>query len=266
VKNIKKVVKKIIPKKYHSDVRFLYNHFRALSYFGLKYQCNICNGHFRKLLPIGIDNNASKNIVGGGYRYALCPRCLSTDRERLIYWYLINKTNIFSSQKKIKLLHIAPEKNLKKAFRNSNKIQYIDGDLNPLTADKIIDITDINFKDNYFDFIICNHVLEHVKNDKKAMSELFRVLKPDGEAILQVPISEYNKETFEDFSITTPEEKEKSFGQKDHVRIYGKDYQKRLENAGFKVKLYDIKRDLNIRDIEKCGINKKEILYIGKKQ
>ena len=116
MKNIKKVVKKIIPKKYHSDVRFLYNHFRALSYFGLKYQCNICNRHFRKLLPIGINNNATKNIVGGGYRFALCPGCHSTDRERLIYWYILNKTNILHSQKTIKLLHIAPEKKFAESF------------------------------------------------------------------------------------------------------------------------------------------------------
>ena len=97
------------------------------------------------------------------------------------------------------------------------------------------------------------------------MSEIFRVLKPGGEAILQVPISKYNKETFEDFSIILPEEREKIFGQKDHVRIYGKDYQKRLENAGFKVNLYDIKNDLNIQDIKKYGLKEEEILYIGKK-
>ena len=104
-----------------------------------------------------------------------------------------------------------------------------------------------------------------MKDDKKAINELFRVLKPGGEAILQVPISKYNKDTFEDFLITAPEEREKSFGQKDHVRIYGKNYPKILENIGFKVNLYDIKKDLNIRNIEKYGINKEEILYIGKK-
>lgn len=98
------------------------------------------------------------------------------------------------------------------------------GDLNPLVADRKIDIININFEDSYFDFIICNHVLEHVQDDRKAMSELFRVLKPGGEAILQVPISKYNKETFEDFSIISQKEREKYFGQKDHVRIYGKDY------------------------------------------
>ena len=144
-------------------------------------------------------------------------------------------------------------------------INYVSGGLNPLVADRKIDITDINFGNDYFDFIICSHVLEHVQDDRKAMSELFRVLKPGGEAILQVPTSKYNKKTFEDFSITSPEEREKYFGQKDHVRIYGKDYKNRLESVGFKVKLYDIKKDLSIQDIKKYGLNKEEILYIGKK-
>jgi len=201
----------------------------------------------------------------GGYRYVLCPRCHSSDRERLVYWYIVNKTNILHSQKTIKLLYIAPEKNLQKALKAFSKIKYISGDLNPLVADRKIDITDINFKDNYFDFIICNHVLEHIQDERKAMSELFRVLKPEGFAILQVPISKKVKETFEDFSITTPGEREKYFGQKDHVRIYGKDYKRRLKSIGFKVELYDIKKDLSIRDIKKYGLNEEEILYICKK-
>ena len=83
-----------------------------------------------------------------------------------------------------------------------------------------LDIADTNFENDYFDFIICNHVLEHVQDDRKAMRELFRVLKPDGKAILQVPISKCNKETFEDFSIILPEEREKYFGLKKHMRIY----------------------------------------------
>jgi len=97
------------------------------------------------------------------------------------------------------------------------------------------------------------------------MHELFRVLRPKGFAILQVQISKKAKETFEDFSITSPEERKIYFGQKDHVRIYGKDYKKRLESIGFKVELYDIKKDLSIQDIKKYGLNEEEILYLGKK-
>ena len=255
----------MVPKKYNSEISCLYNYLKSLYFFGFKYRCIFCNGHFRKLLPMGINKNVTNDIVGGGYRFALCPRCHSTDRERLTYWYLTNKTNILSPQKKTKLLHIAPENNLKKVFSNINKIEYIDGDLNPLKAENQMDITDINFEDNYFDFIICNHVLEHVKDDKKAMRELFRVLKPDGEAILQVPIFRTTIKTFEDFSIVLSEEREKYFGQKDHLRIYGKDYKEKLEGEGFKVKLYDIKDELNTKNIRKHGFNENEILYVCRK-
>ena len=122
----------------------------------------------------------------------------------------------------------------------------------------------MNFEDNFFDVVICSHVLEHIVYDRKAMSELFRVLKSGGEAILQVPISKYNKETFEIFSITFPREREKYFGQRDHVRIYGKDYKKRLESVGFKVEIYYIKKDLSIQDIKKYGLNKEEFCILAK--
>ncbi|MCG2686887.1 methyltransferase domain-containing protein [Candidatus Parcubacteria bacterium] len=129
----------------------------------------------------------------------------------------------------------------------------------------MFDITKMNFQDKFFNVIICNHVLEHVKDDQKAMHELFRVLKPKGIDILQVPISKTVKETFEDFSMTTPEDREKYFGQEDHVRIYGQDYKKRLESVGFKVELYDIKKDLSIKEIKIFGLNQEEILYVCQK-
>lgn len=144
----------------------------------------------------------------------------------MIYWYITKKSNILHSQKTIKLLYVAPEKNLQKVLKSFSHIEYISGDLNPsMNCDIILDITEMNFEDNFFDIIICNHVLEHVKDDQKAMSELLRVLKSEVIAILQVPISKTARETFEDFSMTTPKGREKYFGQKDHVRMYGsKDY------------------------------------------
>jgi len=112
----------------------------------------------------------------------------------------------------IKLLHIAPEKNLQKIFKSFSHIKYISGDLNPLMNCNIrLDITDMNLEDNFFDVIICNHILEYVQDDRKAMSEFFRVLRPEGFAILQVPISKNAEETFEDFSITSLEERERYF-------------------------------------------------------
>lgn len=114
----------------------------------------------------------------------------------------------------IKLLHITPERNLHRVFKANNKIKYFNGDLNPLMAEKVIDITDINFENNYFNFIICNHDLEHVKYDRKAMRELFRILKPGGEAILQVPMFRIIIKTYEDFSIVLSEGREKYFTKK----------------------------------------------------
>jgi len=174
----------MVPKKYHRRISGVCNYLKSLYLFGFKYKCIFCKGHFRKLLPIGLKNDIALGLIGGGLRYSLCPRCHSSDRERLVYWYIVNKTNILHSQKTIKLLHIAPERNLQKALKAFSKIKYISGDLNLLVADRKIDITNINFENDYFDFIICNHVLEHVQDDQKAMSELFRVLKPGGEAIL----------------------------------------------------------------------------------
>jgi len=118
----------------------------------------------------------------------------------------------------------------------------------------------MNFEDNFY-VIICSHVLEHIEDGRKAMRELFRVLKPGGEAILQAPISKYSKKTFEDFSIVFSREREKYFGQRDHVKIYGKNYKNRLKNVGFKLGLYDINKFLSTQDIRKFGLNKEDVLY-----
>ena len=266
MKEVKIFIKRIIPRRYHSKILFSYNYLCSLLLFGFKYKCIFCNGHFRKLLPIGLKNDVAMNLIGGGYRHSLCPRCLSIDRERLIYWYIVNKTNILNLDKIINLLHVAPERNLQKILKSFSHIEYISGDLNPSTdCDIKLDITDMNFEDNFFDLIICSHVLEHIIDDRKAMHELFRVLKPKGIAILQVPISNKKEKTFENFTIVSPEDREKYFGQKDHVRIYGKDYKKRLESIGFSVYIYDIKKDLDLKAIKRFGINPEEVIYICKK-
>ncbi len=126
-----------------------------------------------------------------------------------------------------------------------------------------MDITDIQFPENSFDAIICNHVLEHVIDDYKAMTELHRVLKPGGWAILQVPISLSLDKTYEDFSITTARGREEAFGQDDHVRIYAKDYASRLEQAGFKVNVFnwDAVAGSFGGSSNKYGLNEDEQIY-----
>ena len=151
----------------------------------------------------------------------------------------ITKTNtkrfFLFFEKKIKVLHFAPEKAFLSKFKKLENISYDTIDLNSPLADIKADICNLPLKDNTYDFILCNHVLEHIINDKKAMQELYRVLKKGGIGIFQVPIDITKNKTFEDFSITDPKERNKLFGQYDHVRIYGMDFFDRLINVGFKV-------------------------------
>ncbi len=236
IEAIKAFLKILIPVKVRAKLRAAQE--RA-SYFGLRYKCPICKARLKTFFPFGFDFPVikDKKIVGGGCRQnAVCPICGSYDRERLLYLYLLHKTDIF--QKPKKLLHIAPEEAVEKILRAKVNIDYLTADVAAKNVMVAMDITDIRFPDNSFDAIICNHVLEHVIDDGKAMSELYRILNPGGWAILQVPISLTLKNTYEDFSITTITGREQAFGQDDHVRIYAEDYQARLAQAGFKVNVF----------------------------
>jgi len=220
----------------------------------------------RKLLPAGLKFPVlrQKEVVGGGYRSnARCPICGSFDRERLLYLFLLHKTDVFN--KRLKLLHVAPETKIACLFSDNQGIEYITADLNPQGVMMKMDITKIQFADNSFDFIICNHVLEHVVDDQKAMSELYRVLKPGGGAILQVPISLSLKSTYEDFSITKAQDRQDAFGQADHVRIYARDYKNRLERSGFKVDIFQSKEAFFNNHKNRFCLNEKEDVYFASK-
>jgi ubiquinone/menaquinone biosynthesis C-methylase UbiE len=127
-----------------------------------------------------------------------------------------------------------------------------------------VDITNIPFEDSVFDVILCNHVLEHIPDDLNAMAELYRVLKSGGWGIFQVPLDNRNNSTYEDFSITTPEARQKAFGQKDHVRIYGKDYPDRLRKVGFDVKTNDFALKMSAEERFEYGLKKQLIYYCEK--
>ncbi len=233
---IKALLRTLIPVKFRPRLRAKYE---RLSYFGFRYKCPFCNSHLRTFLPFGVNFPVlkEKKVVGGGYRQnALCPICGSFDRERLLHLYLLHKTDIF--EKPTKLLHVAPEAKLADILRVRANVNYLTADISPENVMVKMDITDIQFPDDSFDAIICNHVLEHIIDDGKAMSELYRTLKPGGWAILQVPISLTLEKTYEDFSLTTIRAREEAFGQGDHVRIYAQDYQDRLAQAGFKVNVF----------------------------
>ncbi|HEU0264226.1 MAG TPA: methyltransferase domain-containing protein, partial [Geobacterales bacterium] len=187
--------------------------------------CPCCGGSFRSFISGG--PNLRPN--------ACCPRCGSLERHRLLWLYLQQKTNLF--REKLRVLHFAPEKIFQDALRRLPNLDYVSADLySPLAMVKM-DITNITFADDSFDVILCNHVLEHIPDDRRAMAELLRVMKPDGWAILQVPIDMNRATTYEDPTIVTPEERQRHFGQDDHVRWYGRDYGDRLRESGFTLRI-----------------------------
>jgi len=164
---------------------------------------------------------------------ALCPKCLSLERHRLMWLYLKEKTGFFTE--KLKVLHIAPEQCFYGRFRNMANLDYTTADLESPLADIKLDVQQIPLPDNTFDMVICNHVLEHVEDDHKAISEIYRILKPGGTAIMQVPVMMENEKTYEDPSVIDPDERLKHFHQKDHYRIYGADFPERVKKAGFRI-------------------------------
>ncbi|MBN2174964.1 MAG: methyltransferase domain-containing protein [Bacteroidales bacterium] len=239
---------------------------RKTRYYGNKCQCPVCNSSLNGWKPTGYDFPVIREmqIVGSGYRLALCPVCGASDRIRLLYFFLKNKTEIL--KKSLKLLHIAPNEAIKRVLRTNQNLDYLSADINPDMVMEQMDITGIQYPDDTFDAIICNHVLEHIPEDRKAMKELYRVLKPGGWAILQVPFSKISQETFEVPEITKPEDREKYFGQNDHVRIYGLDYPNRLKQAGFRVEQYKWTEDENfINPGNQFGLNPDEIVFFATK-
>jgi predicted SAM-dependent methyltransferase len=211
-----------------------------------------------------IDNRSFKFFLPYGYgkqrNNVLSPSTLSLERHRLLWLYLKNETDFFT--KKHKVLHFAPEQAFYKRFRKMKNLEYVTTDLESPLADIKADICNLPFQDNEFDVIFCNHVLEHIPDDTKAMQELFRVLKPKGMAILQIPQDLLREHTFEDNSITDRKERAKIFGQYDHVRIYGRDYFNKLRSIGFEVKEANYTETIPEDNIVKYCLAKGEIIPV----
>ncbi len=205
---------------------------------------------YRKFLPYGYQKQRPN---------VLSPGTLSLERHRLLWLYFDRETDFFDFAADV--LHIAPEQAFIKRFRQLNHRSYITSDLNSPLADVQADICNLPFSDQQFDWVVCNHVLEHIPSDKIAMQEIFRVLKPGGTAILQVPLR-LDQNTFEDDRITDPKERAQVFGQYDHVRIYGKDYQERLEQIGFQVKMLAYAEQLTSEEQTRYAVPANEIIPI----
>ncbi len=265
-------VKRYIPRNAGWLLKTVFLTLRGWYYYGNRYTCPVCGHSFRKMLPGGFDLPVikEKQIVGAGRRdNDICPRCQSTDRDRLIYLFLKYETAFFDRPNVV--LHIAPEPALYKVFSKAKNLDY-----HPATkyaeglyySSKVetADLLDLHFEENSFDWILCNHVLEHIPNDRKAMEEILRVLKPGGKAILQVPLSFGLEKTYEDSTIVTKAGREKYFGQFDHVRIYGRDYADRLKEAGFRVFQIKQEKDFSsVQNFEKYAVNPEEILFLCEK-
>lgn len=209
---------------------------------------------FRRFLPYGYEN-PRENV--------LSPSTLSLERHRLLWLYLKERTNFFKKTQKV--LHFAPEQAFYKRFREMHGLDYTTTDLNSPLADVKADICDLPFADHSFDVILCNHVLEHIPDDHKAMKELHRVMKPGGWGIFQVPQDLKREHTFEDNTITDKRERARIFGQYDHVRIYGRDYFDRLRAVGFKVEEVDYTAGLSSAEIERYRVAKGEIIPLVRK-
>jgi len=256
---MKKLIKSIIPKTILQVYRNNKRRKKIKFYRGDDVLCPICKSQFRIFEPFGLIKREN----------ARCHTCGSLERHRLLFKFLHDRTDFFKEKSTpFEILHFAPEKFFYDILLNISDINYVPCDLYPELFDykgsekvRKVDITNIPFESNSFDFILCNHVLEHIPDDNKAMSELYRVMKKSGIGIFQVPIDYGIKNTYEDFSITTPEGREKAFGQNDHVRWYGQDYKDKLESAGFEVTEDDYVRHFSEKEVLMYGVNASELIY-----
>ena len=249
-----KYILKFLPRKFLIKYSFLITPILRIIFRGKKYTDPIDDSNYSKFLSYGY-KTVRKN--------ALCPGTLSLERHRLLWLYLDRETNFLTSN--LKVLHVAPEQVFYKKFKKLKNWEYFTFDLNSPIADIKGDLISTNFKDEYFDLIICNHVLEHIEDDKSALDEMYRILKYNGISILQVPINVKRENTFEDLSIKSKIQREKYFGQYDHVREYGLDFKDRVEQAGFKVEMINYSEKISENLVIKYGLMKDDLIPIGKK-
>lgn len=239
----------LVPDPLWPAVECGYQHVRPLFYLGTRFTCPCCGGRFRKLRPFGLPPRAN----------AWCPKCGSLERHRLLWLYLQERTDLLSDD--IRLLHFAPEKVLQGLIAPLANVDYTSADLDSPLAMAAVDIVSLPWEADTFDAILCSHVLEHIPDDRRAMRELLRVLKPGGWAILQVPLDRARRFTYEDPAIVAPEERERAFGQHDHVRVYGLDYADRLQEAGFDVTIDDYVRTMPRGLAQKHALSENEDIY-----
>ncbi|HEU4497452.1 MAG TPA: methyltransferase domain-containing protein [Flavobacterium sp.] len=251
MKKLFKIILNTVPRPVLIRMSYVIRPILAFALKGKKYTDPIDGRSFKNFLPYGYGTQRSN---------VLSPSTLSLERHRLLWLYLNNETDFFKAPKKV--LHFAPEQAFYKRFRSQKNLDYTTTDLFSPLADVKADICSLPFKDNSYDVILCNHVLEHIPDDTKAMQELYRVLKPEGMGIFQIPQDLKREKTFEDNSITDRKERAAIFGQYDHVRIYGRDYFDKLRSIGFTVVEEDYTLKLGPELVEKYCLAEGEIIPV----
>jgi SAM-dependent methyltransferase len=237
--------------------------YRLCRYVGCRwfgFVCPICHEPAWELGVFGVDDEIlrQKKVVAAGVRKVVCPSCKSTDRERLVYLYLkrrlANKT-----QQRFRILHIAPEPNILKTIKSMSHVFYVTADFCKPPADLHFDLVKAPFPDCTFDAIICNHVLQEIPDDRAAMEEIRRILRPRGWAVLQVPLSHVLEDTFEDPGVTSPWSR--VFKESHYVRMYSpRDYKRRLEACGLQLTTQG-SRQIGVRGAHKLGLAPGEEIY-----
>jgi hypothetical protein len=245
------IFSRFIPRHHLQRFSGLLLRFIGVFYYGNRFEDPINGKKYRKLLPYGRIQTRPN---------ALAPHSMSLERHRLLWLYLKEKTSFFCKPQKV--LHVAPEYCFIKRFSKLKNIDYITADLNSPWAKVKLDVQKMPFPNSTFDIILCNHVLEHVPNDRLAMQELFRVMKPGGFGIFQVPIDTNLANTIEDKSINTPELREKYYGQRDHLRQYGIDYPDRLKEAGFMVVEDNYVKSIPEKLVFRYALPSNEVIYL----
>jgi SAM-dependent methyltransferase len=240
-----RLVRALVPERLR---RFALRRARLLIYRGDAVECPCCGGRFSRWMP-GLSHRATR----------VCPRCGAQERHRALWLYMRERTDLFS--RNISILHWAPEYALQRSLSQLPNAAYVSADLEGGEAMQHMDITDVPFKDEAFDLIVCVHVLEHVGDDRRAMREMARVLRPGGSAMILVPIV-LEQPTLEDPAITAPEDRKRHYWQADHVRLYGGDFRDRLAEEGFEVTVDSWIRTLDQATLDRHGLFPLEDIYV----
>jgi SAM-dependent methyltransferase len=239
-------LKAALPARFKQTLRGAFLRTASLVNAGSRVECAVCDRRFRKFARFHGANDQ-------------CPGCGALMRHRAIMLYLRNELHLHETENDV--LHVGPAEAVRRRLSTLPPLRYLSLDIDPTLADVPGDVTGLRFRDESFDFALCVHVLEHVADDRAAIGELYRVLRPGGRALIQVPPSSLEA-TLEDPSVTSPYERERLFGQHDHVRICGADYVERLEEPGFGVDLVDYVARLEPREQARYGLRVGEPFYL----